>query len=109
MAISVDLPAKSAQIMQRYGLSFPFLSDPDFKAIDAYGLRHRGVHLGRDAAIPTMILVDRAGRILSGLDFMGMSGGAASSGVCTPAPVHHREDFRHGCVELSGNEVSELH
>ena len=42
VAISVDTVEQNRGVVQRLGLTFPLLSDPDLVAVDAFGLRHRG-------------------------------------------------------------------
>lgn len=44
--------------------AFPLLSDPDFEAIDAFGVRHVGAGPGgRDTSRPAYFIVDREGQI----------------------------------------------
>ena len=50
LAIAVDPPEQSREIVERYGLEFPILSDPDLTAIDAYDLRHPDGGPGGDIA-----------------------------------------------------------
>jgi len=42
VAISVDSVEQNRGVVEKFGLSFPVLSDPDLVAVDAFGLRHRG-------------------------------------------------------------------
>lgn len=64
LAISVDSPEENAGVVQRLGLDFPVLSDPELKAIDAYDLRHEdAVVEGTDVARPAVFLIDREGII----------------------------------------------
>ena len=63
LALSVDPPATAADITKRLELSFPVLSDPELKVIDAYGLRHHDERMGFDHSLPALILVDRGGII----------------------------------------------
>lgn len=63
LALSIDPPATAADIAKRLELSFPVLSDPELKVIDAYGLRHHDVRMGFDHSLPAMFLVDRGGII----------------------------------------------
>ncbi len=63
LALSIDPPATAADIAKRLGLSFPVLSDPELKVIDAYGLRHHDARMGFDHSLPAMFLVDRGGII----------------------------------------------
>lgn len=63
LAISVDPPEDSRPIVESYGLTFPLLSDPDLRVIDAYGLRHPDGGLDGDIARPAVFVLDREGRI----------------------------------------------
>jgi peroxiredoxin len=42
VAVSVDPVEQNRGVVERLGLSFPVLSDPELRAIDAFGLRHVG-------------------------------------------------------------------
>lgn len=42
VAISVDSVELNRGVVERLGLAFPVLSDPQLVAVDAFGLRHRG-------------------------------------------------------------------
>jgi peroxiredoxin Q/BCP len=42
VAISVDSVEQNRGVVEKFGLSFPVLSDPELSAVDAFGLRHRG-------------------------------------------------------------------
>lgn len=65
LAISVDPPAKSREVVQRFHLEFPILSDAKREVIRAYGLVHaQGALDESDIAIPAHILIGRDGRIL---------------------------------------------
>ena len=57
----VDPVETNAELRRDAGLDFPILSDPDFRLIDAYGLRHRDAHDGHDIALSASVLVDGAG------------------------------------------------
>lgn len=60
--VSVDSPETNAELVRDAGLDFPILSDPSMKAIDAYGLRHRGGGPdGQDIAHSASVLIDRDG------------------------------------------------
>jgi len=43
-AISVDTVDENRGVVERLGLSFPVLSDPELAATDAFGLRHPGAN-----------------------------------------------------------------
>jgi len=57
----VDPVETNAQLSRDAGLEFPILSDPDMRAIDAYGLRHHEGHGGQDIALSASVLIDAAG------------------------------------------------
>lgn len=42
VAVSVDSVEQNRGVVEKLGLSFPVLSDPQLVAIDAFGLRHVG-------------------------------------------------------------------
>jgi peroxiredoxin len=66
MAISVDPPEKSREIVEAYDLAFPILSDPGADTIRAYGVVHRdGDPInGTDIARPATFILDREGRVV---------------------------------------------
>jgi peroxiredoxin len=60
--VSVDPPETSADLARRAGLDYPLLSDPELRAIDAYGLHHlRGGPEGQDIGHSASVLLDGAG------------------------------------------------
>jgi peroxiredoxin len=59
VGISVDTVAKSKDLAQSLGLSFPLLSDPDLAVIRAYGVADES----NEIAWPSEFLVDRDGTI----------------------------------------------
>jgi len=62
VAISVDSPENTRRVVDRFGLDFPVLSDPDAKAITAYGVLHaQGGMGGADIARPAAFLIDGDG------------------------------------------------
>jgi len=64
VAISVDEPSLSRDLAQKAGYTFPILSDPDTRAIRAYGLLHEGAGVkGHDVARPAEFLVDQSGTV----------------------------------------------
>ena len=64
VAICVDSVEQNEKVASGHGLEFPILSDPDLKAIDAFGLRHVGGGFGADIARPAVFIIDESGRIL---------------------------------------------
>lgn len=64
MAISVDSPEVSRNLMQQAGYTFPFLSDQKTEVIRRYDLLHAGAgENGADIARPAEFLVDRNGTV----------------------------------------------
>ncbi len=65
MVVSVDSTERSLQTAERYGLTFPLLSDSGREAIRQYGVIHSGSALdGTDIALPAHFLIDTDGRIV---------------------------------------------
>lgn len=64
VAISIDSPETSRDLMQDGGYSFTFLSDPKAEVIRRYDLVHAGAgEHGEDIARPAEFLVDRTGTV----------------------------------------------
>ena len=64
MAISVDSPETSRNLMQQQGYTFTFLSDPNAEAIRRYDLVHAGQgEGGHDIARPAEFLLDSTGTV----------------------------------------------
>jgi peroxiredoxin len=60
VAISVDPPETTRELVQKHGLTFTFLSDPELQAIGAYDLVHTGAgEDGKDIARPAEFLIDK--------------------------------------------------
>lgn len=57
----VDPVETNATLARDAGIGYPILSDPEFRLIDAYGLRHRDAHDGQDIALSASVLLDRDG------------------------------------------------
>jgi peroxiredoxin len=64
LAVSVDPPESSREIVEAHGLEFPVLSDQSLAAIDAFGVRHPGGGLEGDIARPALFILDRDGRVV---------------------------------------------
>ena len=65
LAVSVDPPQRSREIVEQYELSFPILSDTDGAAIDAFGVRHASGGIeGNDIARPAVFLFDSSGQLV---------------------------------------------
>jgi peroxiredoxin len=64
LAISVDPPEISSEVIEQDRLPFPILADTDGAVLRTYGLVHAagGLH-GEDIAIPAQLLVTRDGTI----------------------------------------------
>lgn len=64
MAISVDTPEQSRNLMQQAGYTFAFLSDQKAEVIRRYDLLHAGAgEGGTDIARPAEFLVDKTGTV----------------------------------------------
>jgi peroxiredoxin len=64
VAISVDSPEVTRDLMRKAGYTFTFLSDPNAEVIRRYDLVHAGAgENGRDIARPAEFLVDRTGTV----------------------------------------------
>jgi thioredoxin-dependent peroxiredoxin len=65
IGISPDSPAKLAKFAERDGLTFPLLSDPDHKVLDAYGAYGEKMLYGKKSVgvIRSTFVVDPAGKI----------------------------------------------
>ena len=64
MAISVDTPEESRDLIRKAKYTFPLLSDPNAEVIGRYGIVHKGAGMnGHDVARPAEFLVDATGRI----------------------------------------------
>ena len=64
VGLSYDAPATSAAAAAKLGLTFPLLSDPGSKVIDAYGIRNAEAK-GKSAGVPhpTLFILDEQGVI----------------------------------------------
>ncbi len=64
MAISVDAPDTSRDLVQQQGYTFPFLSDTNVEVIRRYDLVHEDAGgSGHDIARPAEFLVDSSGTV----------------------------------------------
>ena len=64
VAISVDSPEASRDLLQKAGYTFTFLSDPKAEVIRRYDLLHAGAgENGQDIARPAELLVDASGTV----------------------------------------------
>jgi peroxiredoxin len=64
VAISVDSPEASRNLMQQAGYTFSFLSDQKTEVIRRYDLVHKGAgEGGTDIARPAEFLIDRTGTV----------------------------------------------
>jgi peroxiredoxin len=64
VAISVDSPETSRNLIQQQGYTFTFLSDPNVEAIRRYDLVHAGQgEGGHDIARPAEFLLDSTGTV----------------------------------------------
>ena len=64
VAISIDSPEVSRDLVQKAGYTFPVLSDPDTTAIKSYDVVHAHAgENGRDIARPAEFLIDSSGTV----------------------------------------------
>jgi thioredoxin-dependent peroxiredoxin len=65
IGISPDSPAKLAKFAERDGLTFPLLSDPDHKVLDAYGAYGEKMLYGKKSVgvLRSTFVVDENGKI----------------------------------------------
>ena len=63
VAVSVDPPADAERMRSSAGAEFEFLSDPEGRLIDLFGLRHHGGGPGGDIAQTASFLLDAGGRL----------------------------------------------
>ncbi len=64
VAISVDSPDASRNLVQQAGYTFPFLSDQNAEVIKRYDLVHAGAgENGHDIARPAEFLLDSTGTV----------------------------------------------
>jgi len=64
VAISVDAPEVSRDLVRKAGYTFPVLSDPKAETIRRYDLIHAGAGVdGQDIARPAEFLVDSSGTV----------------------------------------------
>ena len=63
-AVSIDSPEVNRALRERVGADYTFLSDPDATVLDRLNIRHHTPNPSwKDIAIPTQILVDKAGMV----------------------------------------------
>ena len=64
IAISVDPPETSLDLVRQHGFTFPILSDPDLETIRRYDLVHENaVSEGVSVARPAEFLIDSTGTV----------------------------------------------
>ena len=65
LGCSGDKVETQAKFAAKFNLNFPLLSDPDFKAIEAYGARRMKQFLGKSflGIVRSTYLIDTDGRI----------------------------------------------
>lgn len=65
LAISIDPVETNRSLVERLGLDYRVLSDPDLRVIDAFGVRHEVGVMGIDAiARPAVFILDRDGKVV---------------------------------------------
>jgi len=64
VAISVDSPEQSADLVRKGRFRYTFLSDPKAEVIRRYDLLHKGGgEKGQDVARPAEFLIDKSGTV----------------------------------------------
>lgn len=63
VSITHATPEEVKAAAQKLGLEFPFLADPEFKAVDAYGLRHKDAIPGKDGVRPATLFLRADGTV----------------------------------------------
>ncbi|MCP3982106.1 MAG: redoxin domain-containing protein [bacterium] len=64
VAVSMDSPEESAEIVEAYDLEFPIVSDPDAKWIEAFDVLHVNGGMTGDIARPATFILDRDGEVV---------------------------------------------
>lgn len=65
IAVSVDAPSESRDVVERLDLPFDILSDVDATVVRQFGLLHAsGNPHGGDTTVPAMFLIGREGEVL---------------------------------------------
>jgi len=64
LAISVDPPETSREVVERLGLDYDILSDPGARVIEQYGVLHVDGGLDGDVARPAGFILDRDGQVV---------------------------------------------
>lgn len=62
--MSADTAEQTREAFGPGRFAFPILADPDFHAIDAYGLRHPSGGMDGDIARPAIFLIDGQGQVV---------------------------------------------
>lgn len=63
VAITADSPEEVKAAAEKAGIKFPFLADPEFKAVDHFGMRHAGGRPDRDAVRPGIFFIRPDGTV----------------------------------------------
>src|SRR5262245_46120348 len=63
VAITGGSPEDIKTAAEKAGIEYPFLADTDFKAVDAFGLRHKEALPGRDGVRPAIFFVRPDGTV----------------------------------------------
>lgn len=61
--VTPDQPEDLKRTIDRLGISYPVLADPEFQAIDAYNLRHKDAIPGKDSTRPAIFFVRADGTV----------------------------------------------
>jgi peroxiredoxin len=63
VAITGGDPSDIKAAAEKAGIAFPFLADPDFKVVDAFGLRHKDALPDRDGVRPAIFFLRPDGTV----------------------------------------------
>ncbi|MBZ0137371.1 MAG: peroxiredoxin family protein [Planctomycetes bacterium] len=64
VAITAGAPEDVKEAAAKAGITFPFLADPEFTAIDHFGMRHEGALPDRDAVRPGVFFLGTDGTVV---------------------------------------------
>ena len=67
VAVTGGTPDEVKAAAGKLGLEFAFLADPEFKAADAFGLRHKDALPGKDAVRPATLFLRADGTVASSI------------------------------------------
>lgn len=63
VAVTADSPEEVKAAAEKAGIKFPLLADPEFKAVDHFGMRHAGGRPDRDTVRPGIFFIRTDGTV----------------------------------------------